>query len=185
MRNVIKWALPFTAIILLTACGDNKSAEAEGNSHANHSEATAPTPPAAQAQNAAIKDENLNAVYQHYMHLRTALTNGDVAEAKVASNAIEAGAQQLQGGTFIAASAAKITAAPDIEAQRTAFSTMSNAMIDLVKQSGLNSGELYVEFCPMAFDDKGGYWLSSEKEIRNPYFGDKMLECGEVKETIK
>lgn len=185
MRSVINWALPFTTVILLTACGDNKNAEAKADGHESHNETTTSMPSATQTQNAKIKDENLNAVYQHYVHLRTALTNGDVAEAKVASNAIEVGAQKMQGGGSISATAAKITAAPDIEAQRTAFSTMSNAMIDLVKKSGLNSGELYVEFCPMAFDDKGGYWLSSEKEIRNPYFGDKMLECGEVKETIK
>ena len=36
----------------------------------------------------------------------------------------------------------------------------------------------------MANDDKGGYWLSIEKEIKNPYFGSKMLKCGEVKGTI-
>jgi hypothetical protein len=58
-------------------------------------------------------------------------------------------------------------------------------MIALVKKSGVSNGELYVEYCPMAFDDKGASWLSSSKEIRNPYFGDKMLTCGEVKETIK
>lgn len=45
--------------------------------------------------------------------------------------------------------------------------------------------ELYVEYCPMAFDNKGAVWVSSTKEVRNPYFGEKMLNCGEVKEIIK
>jgi Cu(I)/Ag(I) efflux system membrane fusion protein len=36
----------------------------------------------------------------------------------------------------------------------------------------------------MAFDNKGAYWLSDQAKIRNPYFGDKMLECGEVKDTL-
>jgi Cu(I)/Ag(I) efflux system membrane fusion protein len=37
----------------------------------------------------------------------------------------------------------------------------------------------------MAFDNKGAYWLSETKEIRNPYFGDKMMTCGEVKKEFK
>ena len=35
----------------------------------------------------------------------------------------------------------------------------------------------------MAFDNKGGYWLSETEDIRNPYFGASMLSCGEVKQT--
>jgi membrane fusion protein, copper/silver efflux system len=37
----------------------------------------------------------------------------------------------------------------------------------------------------MANGDQGAYWFSAEKEIRNPYFGDMMLSCGETRETIK
>jgi len=33
--------------------------------------------------------------------------------------------------------------------------------------------------------DKGAMWLSETTEIRNPYFGGKMLECGVVKKVIK
>ena len=40
---------------------------------------------------------------------------------------------------------------------------------------------LYLSFCPMAFGNKGGYWLQDSKEIKNPYFGSKMLKCGEIK----
>lgn len=35
----------------------------------------------------------------------------------------------------------------------------------------------------MAFDNKGAFWLSEIEEIRNPYFGEAMLNCGEVHET--
>ena len=58
-------------------------------------------------------------------------------------------------------------------------------MITLLKKDGLSNGEVYVQYCPMAFNDKGASWISSSKEIRNPYFGDKMMNCGEVKETIQ
>jgi hypothetical protein len=36
----------------------------------------------------------------------------------------------------------------------------------------------------MAFNNEGAYWLSAEKEVNNPYFGDKMLHCGSVKEEL-
>ena len=37
----------------------------------------------------------------------------------------------------------------------------------------------------MAFNNEGGFWFSEEKEIMNPYFGDKMLHCGSIQKTIK
>jgi hypothetical protein len=36
----------------------------------------------------------------------------------------------------------------------------------------------------MAFNNTGGYWLSNSKEIRNPFFGDKMLKCGRIEKEI-
>ncbi|MNG29248.1 hypothetical protein D3C84_1146450 [compost metagenome] len=58
-------------------------------------------------------------------------------------------------------------------------------MVGLLKKAGMADAELYVHYCPMAFDNKGAVWISTTKEVRNPYFGEKMLKCGEVKETIK
>ena len=81
--------------------------------------------------------------------------------------------------------ASKITAAPDIEVQRSLFSNLSNEMIAKVKAIGLQSGAVYVEHCPMALNDKGASWLSNKKEIRNPYYGESMMDCGEIKETLK
>ncbi len=41
-------------------------------------------------------------------------------------------------------------------------------------------GSLFLNFCPMALG-KGGYWLQDEEELKNPYYGNKMLGCGETK----
>lgn len=173
-----------TLAFFLTNCGNNGNKVADkGKDSTSSSQALIPRRQA--SERIAIKDDNLNAIYQHYLHLSNALTEGNVADAKISSNAIEAGAREMPGGHLIAASAAKITTASNIEVQRSAYSSLSNEMIALIKKSGLNKGEIYVEYCPMAFNDKGGYWLSSNKEIRNPYFGDQMLTCGEVKEAIK
>jgi hypothetical protein len=187
MKHVVRFAMFLTLGLFALACGDqNKNAETKDEHAAHDSTAKDQTVTSnGTSSTASLKDEELNAVYQHYIHLTTALTNTDAAEAKIAALAIEAGAKDMQAGSAIAAQASKIINANDIEVQRTAYYDMSNSMIGLVKKSGLKGGELYVDYCPMAFDDKGASWLSNNKEIRNPYFGDKMMKCGEIKETIK
>ncbi|MBE9467724.1 MAG: efflux RND transporter periplasmic adaptor subunit [Bacteroidetes bacterium] len=72
-----------------------------------------------------------------------------------------------------------------IEMKRSHFSVVSNKTTYAIEKFGINSDNvIYLEFCPMAFDNKGGFWISKEKEIKNPYFGDKMLKCGEVKKQF-
>ncbi|MDQ1771007.1 efflux RND transporter periplasmic adaptor subunit [Labilibaculum sp. A4] len=78
-----------------------------------------------------------------------------------------------------------IAASKDIDAQRTAFAPFNQALYKSIKSFGLYKVTTYYQFCPMAADDKGAYWFSNSEEIQNPYFGDMMLGCGEVKETIK
>lgn len=77
-----------------------------------------------------------------------------------------------------------LSKAKNIEEQRDVFSPFSNQIIELVENFGLKMETVYVTYCPMALKDKGAYWLSEFKEINNPYFGDKMLKCGEVKKVI-
>jgi hypothetical protein len=72
----------------------------------------------------------------------------------------------------------------DIEHQREHFSNMSEDMYDLVKAFG-GGKTIYHDHCPMAKDGKGAMWLSESKEIKNPYFGDKMMNCGTVEEEIQ
>ena len=72
-----------------------------------------------------------------------------------------------------------------IEHQREHFIMMSKDMTDLVKTFGNGGQTLYKDFCPMANDGKGAIWLSEVEEIKNPYLGSKMPDCGTVKETIK
>jgi Cu(I)/Ag(I) efflux system membrane fusion protein len=70
----------------------------------------------------------------------------------------------------------------NIDMKRSRFGIVSNLMAEVIESSGHFTGsKIYLEYCPMAFDNKGAYWLSDKKEIENPYFGDKMLRCGEVK----
>ncbi|GAA4465151.1 hypothetical protein GCM10023189_45380 [Nibrella saemangeumensis] len=72
----------------------------------------------------------------------------------------------------------------ELEKQRAAFARFQEGLYQSVKTFGLTDKPVYRQFCPMAQNNKGGYWLSDKKPIRNPYFGEQMLTCGETKETI-
>ncbi len=68
-----------------------------------------------------------------------------------------------------------------LDLQRTHFKLLSAEIIDMMAITG-SPFTLYEQFCPMY--DNGSAWLSANKEIKNPYYGSKMLNCGVVKATI-
>jgi len=172
--------------VLLAACNTtSEKKEEHQHRHAVQQETKQENNVKPSNNQVSLKDGELNLVYQQYLLLNKALVNSDMAGAKEAGMAIELGAKALNNGAKLANLAAKITAAANIEAQRTLFSDLSNEMVTKVKATGIQSGEVYVEYCPMALNDKGASWLSNQKEIKNPYYGASMLECGEVKETLK
>lgn len=72
-----------------------------------------------------------------------------------------------------------------MEHQREHFASMSEAMYLLVKAFG-GGKTIYHDHCPMYNQSKGGsMWLSETKEIRNPYYGSKMITCGSAEEVFK
>ncbi len=73
----------------------------------------------------------------------------------------------------------------ELEKKRESFELISNGFYDMMRAIRPGGTTIYYQYCPMAFNDKGAYWLSNADSIRNPYFGKKMLTCGEVKETMK
>ncbi len=79
----------------------------------------------------------------------------------------------------------KLVDASDKEEMRVHFEPLSEAFIETARTLGAIGQTWYVTFCPMYDDDRGAYWLSEFEEIKNPYFGDMMLRCGEVRETLR
>ncbi|MCH3882398.1 DUF3347 domain-containing protein [Tenacibaculum aquimarinum] len=69
----------------------------------------------------------------------------------------------------------------EIDHQREHFKTLSKDIMDIVAITGTKN-TLYQQFCPMY--DGGSAWLSLNKEIKNPYYGSKMLKCGKVQKEI-
>ncbi len=90
--------------------------------------------------------------------------------------------QQMAG---LKTHANKLKVETGVEEQRRQFDFLSQLMIGTLQAFGTGGRELFVQFCPMAFDDQGASWISEEEKVFNPYFGEKMLKCGVVKETLQ
>ena len=132
-----------------------------------------------------IKDGDTKQVYKHYIYLKDVLVESNASEAQTVAKELALALIKIEGCENTAALATKIVNTSDIKEQRFNFTALSSDIIALVKHTEITSGSMYVQYCPMANEGKGGYWLASETEIRNPYYGNEMLNCGEVKDTIE
>ena len=150
------------------------------------------------AVSTAFKNQ-LKKVFEQYIFLKDALANDDNNSAqKTAKELLSAMAKMdmklltdneahnhwMLINKEINASATSISKTSDIAVQRDHFKHLSAHLIKAVKLFGIDR-TVYEEFCPMADDNKGAYWLSLSKEIKNPYFGKAMIDCGEIKSTIE
>ncbi|WP_026210589.1 DUF3347 domain-containing protein [Flexithrix dorotheae] len=134
--------------------------------------------------NPVFEDKTLGDIYGHYIHLKNALVASEYDEAKKGATALATALDSYKSGEKAYSIANKVRTVTTLKDQRKLFSALSDEITVLVKNGKMTKGNVYLEFCPMANGNTGGAWLSSEKDIKNPYFGDKMLKCGMVKETI-
>ncbi|OED44435.1 efflux transporter periplasmic adaptor subunit [Flavobacteriaceae bacterium (ex Bugula neritina AB1)] len=69
--------------------------------------------------------------------------------------------------------------------QRAHFVNLNENISIVLKGIRVVPNTFYVQKCPMANNNKGAVWISKEKEIKNPYFGEEMLACGSVINVLK
>jgi len=127
----------------------------------------------------------LQQAVQAYLPLAKALAlDDDTAAAQAAGTFVKVAGNDVVPGD-LATLAAPVAAAGDIKTRRAAFKPLSDRMIALIRDHGIDSvGNAYVVHCPMAFGNTGADWLSATPTVLNPYFGDAMLTCGEVTDTL-
>ncbi|MFO8002374.1 MAG: DUF3347 domain-containing protein, partial [Marinilabilia sp.] len=71
-----------------------------------------------------------------------------------------------------------------LENKRSYFGHISEIVYCTIKSFGLQEGNLYAAYCPMAFNNQGAYWITDSKDINNPYMGPKVANCGEIREVL-
>ena len=203
------------SILFLTSCNDKKetttetmmSSDMQGMNH-NSSDSSemqnmqsmgnneTPIPVTNAPKNSKTDFSNL---YTNYQQMADALSSDDDKKAVTAATTMLASLSKVDK-TTIPADQKKEYAdleadmkehvehikdnGGNIEHQREHMEMLSKDFYDLAKTFG-TAKPIYKIFCPMYNDNKGAYWLSSSKEVKNPYYGKGMLTCGEVQEEIK
>lgn len=130
-------------------------------------------------KNALAKDDAaLSATLGKKLSATIAATNTSKIDTKLKDKYTTIATNATKQASLIAANAGKINV------QRTAFANLSKDITDLLATFGTNK-KLYQDYCPMYNEGKSGYWISEMKEIRNPYYGSEMLECGGMIKEIQ
>ncbi|HEX2969612.1 MAG TPA: efflux RND transporter periplasmic adaptor subunit [Bacteroidales bacterium] len=141
----------------------------------------------------------MNVIYENYIDVKNSLVSSNQAKAKESAVKLKKTLSDIDKKSLsieelrkwtdlsgkIVRSVDAIISSPEIERQRSAFADLSDQIYKAVKSFGMMGKTTFYQFCPMARDGKGAYWLSELNEIRNPYYGESMLTCGETRETLK
>ena len=128
----------------------------------------------------------LNEVMIKYIVLKDALVNSDTKTAHQASNNLLKSIRNTEKLKDVSALKALETTtqnfikAETLAQQRSAFVGLSKNLIKISKGFSSQNTTYYIQECPMANNNNGAQWLALEKGIKNPYFGEAMLDCGSV-----
>ncbi|MCT1524749.1 MULTISPECIES: DUF3347 domain-containing protein [Sphingobacterium] len=180
-----------SSVLTLAACNGTSEKKSESDVH---TETTV-----SNESNAASDQGTFSELFSHYQHLTFALSSdNDKEAANAAKGMLEAlpkinteGFSAEQKSTFddIAADIQEHSEhigdnIGNIAHQREHLVILSKDFYDITKEFGTEK-PMYKIFCSMYDDNKGAYWLSDSKEVKNPYYGEDMLTCGEVQEELK
>ena len=146
----------------------------------------------------AQSNTNIKKVLDAYIQLKDALVKSDGTNSSSASKTLLTAIQEVNMSELntethtqwmkvvndLKDDAEHISETKEITHQRDHFMSLSKNLYAVIKVSK-SEMPIYYQFCPMANKGKGANWLSLENKIKNPYYGNQMLTCGKVVETIQ
>ena len=204
MRNITLSI--FTAVLIFTAvsCNQNSNQKEETNNSSdtsmngmNHSKGMSDEAMASAQEKMENKEQvfSIAPIITDYLSLKNALVSDDDKGAANAGKKLFATLNNVDMKSIPADKHQKYMDIADdakehaehieknvgnIEHQREHLASLGEDLKDLIDLFG-TSQTLYQDHCPMFNEGKGAVWLSETKEIKNPYYGSKMISCGSVK----
>jgi Cu(I)/Ag(I) efflux system membrane fusion protein len=127
----------------------------------------------------ALIETNAKTAKEKAQPLLAAINNVDMKEVKG-----EAHMEWMKDLDVLMKTTEYITQESDVGKIRGALSPLSDQLYQTILKFEVETGG-YRQYCPMAFNNTGGFWLSDSDKVLNPYFGDVMLTCGNVEEELK
>lgn len=205
MKRILAIVFLIAVIVLAFWLFFNTGSRKEKYGTGNDEESTAVV---AKKHSQAFNDK-VDAAVASYLSLKDAFVNSDSVLAKQQAAQFEQAIENIplseldedQQQTIASAARQQIS---DIKANtepiingetlhemRRDFYMVSENMYPFLKTIGYEGEKLYWQNCPMAFGDEEANWLSSSRQINNPYLGkdhpqykNTMLHCGEVKDSL-
>lgn len=154
------------------------------------------------SQNSGTFNESFAKLLQSYFSLKEAFINADTVKVNSAAvllvqHADSLNLNELKGdssgmiletadyfASTISGSAKALAGENKIEDKLREFNMITDAMWGLTRTVKYEGQKVYYQFCPLAFDNTGGYWLSDKIDSGNPYLGDKEKGCSQVNDSL-
>jgi hypothetical protein len=198
MKNLVKLIVVSVVVLFFTACKNDKNQTdiIEGHSKEMNMENMHDMNGSSADTVAVQKSDLANQIVESYLQLKNALVSDNQKKAAEAGKDLfksfesfdmtqlnDAQHKEYMEIAETAKEHAEHIIKSDINHQREHFEFLSTDINDLITLVGTNK-TLYQVFCPMYNNNKGGIWLSEIKEIKNPFFGSKMIDCGKIQKQI-
>lgn len=137
-----------------------------------------------------------------YFEIKNGLVEGDSARANAGAARLRVASDSLRVNDIagdstgairelaksyassLNSAAAALVRDSTLSLKRKQFEVMTDIVWNLTRVVRYKGSKVYYQHCPMAFDNKGAYWVSESPQIRNPYFGHQMLECGTLEDSL-
>jgi hypothetical protein len=154
------------------------------------------------SQNSGAFNESFSRLLQSYFSLKNAFTIADTSKVNSAAvqllqNTDGLNINEIQGDTSgmiretaksfatnISGSAKTLAGENNIEDKLREFNMITDALWSLTRTVKFDGQKIYYQFCPMALDNMGGYWLSDKIDSGNPYMRDQSKTCSEVNDSL-
>ena len=176
MKTLFKTLLIAFMFIAFIGCKEKQTVEIETPAEVKNE--TEQVPDIADVE---FSDGLIGKLWHNYLEIKMALTNSDAEQVQeIADSMAETFDKDL---VVLKSLVQKMSEVEDIEVQRELFALFTEEAGPLF-ENALSKGTIYKKLCPMAFDSEGAHWYADVEEISNPYFGERMLRCGSIVETI-
>ena len=123
-------------------------------------------------QNASIaapRDE----LFKDYLQVQSLLAQDTFAGVTEAAKKLTTDATTLKESA-LAKDSEQLSKSKDIDEARDHFAKVSARIIPIAKKA--KSKDREIVYCPM----KKARWVQAKGDIKNPYYGKEMLECGVI-----
>ncbi|MCF6312838.1 MAG: efflux RND transporter periplasmic adaptor subunit [Verrucomicrobiales bacterium] len=143
--------------------------------------------------------KQLSSVYADYFGIQKSLASDDFAAVRKQAKALLSSLEKVdmklvKGDAHVAwmsqmgevqKTADALRKSDKIDTARAAFLPLSETLIHVADNFAIKFEQVVVHVhCSMAFDGKGGHWLQQGREVRNPYYGQAMVTCGDVMKDL-